>query len=701
MSVIQKIRDRGAWIMFGLIALALIAFILQDRALGGGRGSFFSNSTTIGKVNGETIDRTEFEAKIDLAQKMYGQQAGSREQLISGVWSQEVDRIIMEAEYEKLGLVVTGKELSDLLFDPATSPLKREFTDQQTGEFKVNDAKQAFAQLKKSKNQDQLQMVQEAYLNPTIQQALHNKYSSLLQQAIYVPKWLVEKQQADNNAVASVSYVTVPYASINDTTKVTDDEIMAYAKKHSKEFEREDETRTISYVPFDATASAADTAAVLNQLQVLKSDFINATDAKAFIGKTGSEIPFSDSYFSKTRMQQQQKDSLTKLGIGQTYGPYLDGSSYVIAKMVGIKQWPDSVKVRHILVATNDPRSGQVIKEDSVGKKLIDSIELAIKKGANFDSMVVKYSDDPGSKTKGGVYDFFPQGQMVPSFNDFVFDKPVGTKGVVKTDYGYHYIEILGQKNVQPAYKIAYLAKPIVASNETISTASTTAAQFAATSKDKKQFDENALKLNKVPLNSGEVKANDFNVTGIGQNRQIVKWMYDHSAGDISEPFEAGDRYIVAILTSVVKPGLPPAQVLRAQPQLEGLVRNEKKAKQIIDGKFKGATLDAIAASTGTSVVKADSLLFMNPFIPGVGNEIKVVGAAFNKALIGKVSEPIAGMTGVFALQVNNIGASPNGNSTPESIKQNLMRGQQMALYRLGDALRKAATIKDYRSKFY
>ncbi|WP_204317028.1 peptidylprolyl isomerase, partial [Klebsiella aerogenes] len=78
-----------------------------------------------------------------------------------------------------------------------------------------------------------------------------------------------------------------------------------------------------------------------------------------------------------------------------------------------------------------------------------------------------KYSDDPGSKAKGGVIDYFPQGQMVGAFNDYVFDKPVGTKGVVKTEYGYHFIEILGQKNINPAYKVAYLAKQIVASNET------------------------------------------------------------------------------------------------------------------------------------------------------------------------------------------------------------------------------------------
>ncbi|WP_421020062.1 peptidylprolyl isomerase, partial [Klebsiella pneumoniae] len=76
----------------------------------------------------------------------------------------------------------------------------------------------------------------------------------------------------------------------------------------------------------------------------------------------------------------------------------------------GIKQWPDSVKVRHILVATSNPQTGQEIKPDSVGKKLIDSIETAVKAGADFATLAAKYSDDPGSKAKGGVIDFFPQG---------------------------------------------------------------------------------------------------------------------------------------------------------------------------------------------------------------------------------------------------------------------------------------------------
>ena len=180
----------------------------------------------------------------------------------------------------------------------------------------------------------------------------------MLQQAAYAPKWLIEKQNADNNAIANISYAYAPYASISDSTvKVSDDEISAYISKHSNQFKKEEETRSIAYVGFDASASQTDSLTVLNQVKSYKNDFEATNDAKGYLAKIGSDLPYYDSYFSKAKMQQSNKDSLTKLSVGALYGPYLDGSSYVLAKMVGTKNWPDSVTVRHILIATNNPVS--------------------------------------------------------------------------------------------------------------------------------------------------------------------------------------------------------------------------------------------------------------------------------------------------------------------------------------------------------
>lgn len=696
MSVIQTIRDRGTWIIFVIIAVALIAFILQDGA--GRGGSAFSNSSVIAKVNGTSIERGAFEERLKSQEAMYAGQGATRDQLIGTVYNMEVDNIVLNQEFEKLGLVVSAKELNDILFGE-NSPLRQEFTDPKTGVFKVDDAKRAFAQIKKSKNAEQIKMINSGYIEPTIQNSLRNKYQNLLIQSVYVPKWMVEKQQADNNAIASASYVYYPYVAVSDSSiKVSDADINNYVKKHSNEFKKEEETRSIAYVTFSAAPTSADSAATLAQINDLKADFAASSDAAAFLGKVGTELAFYNSYFGGSRIQVANKDSIIRLPVGGLFGPYVDGNNYVLAKMVGIKQWPDSVTVRHILIGTNDPQSGQQVRDDSTGKKLVDSIQTAIKNGADFNALVTKYSDDGGSKEKGGVYDYFPQGQMVIPFNDFAFDNPVGAKGVVRTDFGYHYIEILGQKNRAPAYKIAYLAKPIISSNETMNEANTAAASFASSAKGSKEFNDNAAKLAKPILSATEIKQNDFTVGTMANTRSLVRWIYENKEGAVSDPTEVGDQIIVAMVTNVNKAGL--MGVNEARPLVEGLIRNDKKAKIIIETKMKGSSLEEIAKSSGSSILRADSLSFGSGFINGVGNEPKIVGAAFNKAVQGKVADLIAGSSGVFAVKGETVAAKPS-DALPETVKQALIQNRKMAIYRSIEALRKAATVKDYRFSFY
>ena len=171
MSIIQNIRERGAWIIFGIIAIALIAFILQD-GIGRKRGA--NDTSTLGKVNGEVINKTEFDEKLDIQLQQYASQGVKREQMIGYLWEQEVTRLLFKSESDKLGITVGTKELSDVLFGNE-SPFKQEFTDKTTGEFKVNDAKNAIAQIKKSKNKDQIKQIEKFYIEPSIENRIRNK----------------------------------------------------------------------------------------------------------------------------------------------------------------------------------------------------------------------------------------------------------------------------------------------------------------------------------------------------------------------------------------------------------------------------------------------------------------------------------------------------------------------------------------------
>jgi peptidyl-prolyl cis-trans isomerase D len=693
MSIIQNIRERGTWIIFGIITIALIAFILQD-----GVGRQGGNDISIlGKVNGQAINKIEFEEKLELQLQNYAAQGVTREQLIGYLWNQEVDRLLLKDEENKLGLSVGTKELSDVLFGNE-SPFRQEFTDQATGEFKVNDAKQAVAQIKKSKNVEQIKQIEKVYIEPSIENRLRNKYQVLVVKGVQVPKWLSEKQYAESSAISSISFVGIPYTTILDSTiKVTDDDVTSYLKENAAAYQVEEASRSISFLGFSAAPSYQDSVTARNDIESYKQDFKNSTETAKYLNKVGTEIPYYDSYISKNSLQIPQKDSVLSVGVGGIYGPYVDGKNFTIAKILGVKQWSDSASVRHILIATVNPQNGQQVREDSVAKKLADSISMAIRGGASFEEMVAKYSDDAGSKTTGGVYEMFPQAKMVPAFNDFSFDNAVGAKSVVKTDFGYHYMEVLKQTAKGPAYKIAYLSKMVMPSNETINAASTAAAKFASGSKDIKSFNASAVKLNQQVIPAAGIKANDFDIPGIGTARNIVRWVYEKGVNDVSEPFELGDNYVVAVITSEEKEGL--ASVSAARPQVEGIIRDKKKAEKI-KANIKGKTLEAIATDANAVIQRADSIGFSFSMITGLGNEPKLVGAAFNKALINKVSEPIAANTGVYAVSVLGI-AAKQADQDPNFFKDELLERTRGMMFRSASSFKKIAKIEDNRSKIY
>ena len=290
---------------------------------------------------------------------------------------------------------------------------------------------------------------------------------------------------------------------------------------------------------------------------------------------------------------------------------------------------------------------------------------------------------------------------MVKEFSDFSFNGKKGDKKIVKSQFGYHYIEILDQKDFEPAYKIAYISKKIETSQETDQAASGLASQFAGESRDAKAFDDNVQKYHLQKLLGPDITPSEVSIPGLGANRQLVRWAYEASLGNVSEPFPVGDKYVVALLTEVNAPGtMTPA---KARNQVEPILRNKKKAEEIIRKEGSPASLDAAAAAAGVPVQHADSVLFARSTLAATsGQEGKVVGAAFDKDFAGKpISPAIPGNIGVYFIKVENVSAMSNPNADVQ--QQRFMIEQQMRSlvnYGFSQALQKFATVKDYRSKF-
>ena len=704
MSIIQTIRDKAAVLVFGIIGISLIGFLVQDAFVGGGSHLFTAPSSTVGKVNGVAIERENFDERTRAMEAQYQSQGyrvdeSMRQEIQNQIWNGLVSKELMTSEAQKLGIDFTSKEFTELLFsENAPQEFKQQFTDPQTGIYNIEAARNAFKTLQKSKDAVQLRQVHDQLIDPIVLSQIQTKLMAIYTNGTYIPKWLIEKQNAITGQVADISFVGLSYSSVADSAvKVTDAEINDYIQKHKSNFKQE-KSRGIAYVLFNAAANNQDSLNLWNKMEELKKPFAEAADPGVFVTRQGTKLPFFDGYMSKSRIQIPVKDSLLALASGQLYGPYYDGNSIVIARMIGSKVLPDSVKARHILIATINPQTGQPTLADSVAKKRIDSIQQAIAGGASFEMMVVQYSDDQGSKQALGNLNYFPNGQMVKAFNDFCFEGKTGDKGVVKTEYGYHYIEIQDQKNFEQAFKIAYLSKPIEPSVETDRAASAAATQFASQSRTAKAFDETVQKekLNKRLAES--VKEMDYQIAGIGTSRAFIKWIYSNKPGTVSDPVSVGEQYVVALITGEKEEGLQSAA--EARVTVEPLLRDKKKAAQLITKFGTYATIDEAAKNTGQQVQQADSIRFADNFKPGFGNELIVIGAALNKNYQSKVSPPLTGNTGVYVVQVKNIGALPNdAANVEEQQKAAAMQMRQTMSYAVMQALKDAATIKDNRLK--
>ena len=117
---------------------------------------------------------------------------------------------------------------------------------------------------------------------------------------------------------------------------------------------------------------------------------------------------------------------------------------YHIIKVTEKKERIPEIKASHILITYRSPDG----KEDTTAALAkIDSILTQIKNGADFAEMAKEYSQDPGSKEKGGDLGFFKRRQMVKEFDNAAFNLKVGeVSGVVKTRFGYHLIKVTDQK---------------------------------------------------------------------------------------------------------------------------------------------------------------------------------------------------------------------------------------------------------------
>ena len=129
-----------------------------------------------------------------------------------------------------------------------------------------------------------------------------------------------------------------------------------------------------------------------------------------------------------------------------------DAKKYYVILVTNPAHQVETVSVRHILFGTTDAQTGEALSDAEIAQKKKDA-EAALKKWQegskteeSFGALATELTEDTGSQSTGGLYQAVRQGQMVPEFDKWIFDKSrkTGDTEIVETDYGFHVMYFVG-----------------------------------------------------------------------------------------------------------------------------------------------------------------------------------------------------------------------------------------------------------------
>lgn len=708
MAVLNKIRQRSVFLII-IIAMALFAFVLADVFQNGG---FTSNKelNTVGTINGNDISRNDFLNKVENALRNMGPNATNL-QAANAVWNNEVRANLFREQFEKLGLQISDEQLQNNL---AQNLSGIPTFSNEAGIFDPFKLQEYLADVKENAPQQYAQFVERE--KAISQNAIEQTYYNLIRAGLTATTFEGKQEYKLENDKVDVEFVHIPFSSIPDEEiQVTEKDIEDYIKRNAQKYQVETAV-DFQYVLFAENPSEEDEATIENEIKALLQpqikynsisgandtlpSFQATTDVAAFVAQH-SDGQFTDRWLFKNQLSPEVADTLYSLNKGEVYGPFKAQGRFNLAKVTDIRQMADSVKTKHIMISWEGlETAGSTSRTQEEAKTLADSLLNVIKRdGSKFEDLAVKFSDDPSvEENKGDLGYLTPGSVSIKEFNDFAFDNAEGAIEIVETDLGFFIIKIEEQKNIQKAIKVAYIIKSILPSEQTLNQTFTDATRFEskALSTDfisaaKEDNISDVRPVNRV----GELEEN---IPGIGSNREIVKWAFEKETkvGAIKR-FDVNNGYAIVQLTNKNPKGLMP--VSEASAQVTPLVRNEKKAKRIIENN-NASTLEELASANNVEVKRANALNRKSPLIPDAGTEPKVVGTAFGLA-DGQTSGLIEGKNGVYMLRrLSGIEAAQRDDFSSYISQINNRRASNINAS-VFNALKEKADIEDRRTNLY
>ncbi|GAA4782599.1 SurA N-terminal domain-containing protein [Olivibacter ginsenosidimutans] len=700
MGLMTFLRNRAGIIIVVIIGLAIVAFLLGD-VIRFGTPFWAGRQDEVGNINGNAIKYEQFNTQVEQSINNMRQQMGGnmspqmRSYAVEEAWNQNLRQILLTKELERIGLGVGTSELQDMVTGKNPSPMiVQNFGNPQTGEVDRNQLNQFLTNIN-NESGTELSQQWNSFLEAMRDNRLQQKYNNLIQNSIYVTSLEANEDYNQRNKIANFSYVLLDYASVPDKDiKLSDADYQNYYDAHKAAFKNEMETRSFDYVVFNAQPTAQDTAATKEAVTNLTQELAKTTNDSLF-AVSNSEQKRPVAYLKKGTLSPALDSLVFSAAKGTTVGPVYANGVYESAKILDVRNSPDSVTARHILL--NPAKEGGVDK----AKAKADSLKNLILKGANFAALAVEYGTD-GTKDNGGELGTFARGSMIPAFEDAVFDAKPGDVFVLNTQYGVHVIKVDAQKGMSKVVKAAIIDKSVSSSNETLKAAYSKASNFYGKITGK-NFAEEAKKAGLTVEHAENIAPMQGYIQNLESPRELIKWAFKAEQGDLSDKvYELDNQYVVAQLTSIRPKGqLSLADVKKEiEPEVLKKVKATKLEQKFNEALTGAKTIEQVAQKVGKTPKAEQNIVLANPILPGVAQENKVVGTVFGLQP-KQLSKPIEGNQGVYVVQVTdfvNPAALDNLDGQKRQIQQQL---RQRIANQAFQALLDKADITDNRVRFF
>ena len=332
------------------------------------------------------------------------------------------------------------------------------------------------------------------------------------------------------------------------------------------------------------------------------------------------------------------------------------------------------------------------------------SLRQRLREGADFAELARTESSDQATAAQGGDLGVFPRGRQIAAFDSAAFAAPVGVLAEpVQTPFGFHIIEVMerwGADSVRARHILIPVARTDSSEFELLAEADSLEDLGEAMPLDR------AAAVFGLTTQTAEITQDFPFLAGAGQVSEGADWLFEEaSVGDVSPVFETSTAfYALEVVTSEPAGVLPLEQ---ATASIESTLRFEQKlqrarteAQQVVDRARAGTPLANVASEMGLEVRTAGPFA-RNDFVPGLGRQNAVIGAAFGLP-VARVSNVVSTANNHYVLEVL---AHTDADSTawvaqlPQQRAQAILQIQQQRLGEWIAALRASARIVDRRAE--